>query len=331
MQWNPAVSHFRMNPMPAFMPPMTLQHHVQNQNTLSGKGKSCLNFQGTLHVTNTSSDISWDKEFSAHELQVASQSTSVQEIVHEQRAETAGDSDELARTAGRLLDNLKHEQNPKFQQSQFMGLMRKLRDGEMIVDGNKMVESDTLAPKVDKGKAKAEDPPSYYKFLKDAKFKQLTDDLQQSLQDAQSLPTGESFAPFLKNADMGTYFEEMRAAKAVFQEKLEDINQESDIDKYLREDNLDYTKYWNELDTIRGAVEKTQNAEAMSWDKLQEDWDRFEATESGIKAITHYQFQENNPYVLGDSSRTRNHLLHSQGLTSILEVSLNCFVCKRGF
>ena len=48
-------------------------------------------------------------------------------------------ADELARTAGQLLDSLKAERSDKFQQSSFMELMRQLRDKEVHVDGDKMV------------------------------------------------------------------------------------------------------------------------------------------------------------------------------------------------
>lgn len=50
------------------------------------------------------------------------------------------DPDELAKTAGQLLDSLKHEQSQKFQQSSFLALMRQLRDKEVRVEGDKMVD-----------------------------------------------------------------------------------------------------------------------------------------------------------------------------------------------
>ena len=50
------------------------------------------------------------------------------------------DADELAKTAGQLLDSLKHEQSQKFQQSNFLALMRQLRDKEVRVEGDKMVD-----------------------------------------------------------------------------------------------------------------------------------------------------------------------------------------------
>lgn len=62
--------------------------------------------------------------------------------VEEQKAvEHEGENaDDLARTAGQLLDTLSHNQTEKFQQSNFLALMRKLRDHEVKVEGGKMVE-----------------------------------------------------------------------------------------------------------------------------------------------------------------------------------------------
>lgn len=54
------------------------------------------------------------------------------------------ESDELARTAGHLLDNLRDNQTSKFQQSSFLALMRRLRDREVVVDGNDIVEGHNL-------------------------------------------------------------------------------------------------------------------------------------------------------------------------------------------
>jgi hypothetical protein len=50
------------------------------------------------------------------------------------------DADELARTAGRLLDSVKDNQSQKFQESTFLSLMRRIRDREVTVEGDKMVE-----------------------------------------------------------------------------------------------------------------------------------------------------------------------------------------------
>jgi hypothetical protein len=49
------------------------------------------------------------------------------------------DPDALAMTAGRLLDRVGDNQSEKFQNSQFLKLMRQLRDREVVVEGDKIV------------------------------------------------------------------------------------------------------------------------------------------------------------------------------------------------
>jgi len=65
-------------------------------------------------------------------------------IVQEQRESnqsTREDDDALAATAQELLEKVEHNQTDKFRNSQFLGLMRKLRDREVKVEGDKMVET----------------------------------------------------------------------------------------------------------------------------------------------------------------------------------------------
>jgi len=195
----------------------------------------------------------------------------MEEIVHKESSQqSANDGDELARTAGRLLENVKHETNPKFQNSQFLGLMKQLRDGQVVVEGNQMVENDgRTSPKVDvKGKGRA------------------IDHVLRSPLDTQD----SGHAP---------------------QSSVLDAN-----DTYFQQENADFIRYWNDLQI----QPQNPTAESLSWDKLQADWDNFEATATGIKTITHYQFQENNPYLLGDSTATRQHLVHTSGRQSVFEV-----------
>ncbi|KAL0261063.1 hypothetical protein SLS55_004758 [Diplodia seriata] len=51
------------------------------------------------------------------------------------------DDEELARTAGQLVDSVSHDTSQKFVQSRFLALMRQLRDHEVRVDGDKIVET----------------------------------------------------------------------------------------------------------------------------------------------------------------------------------------------
>jgi len=48
--------------------------------------------------------------------------------------------DALSRTAGQLLDSVRHDQSDKFQNSQFLQLMRQFRDKEVVVEGDKLVD-----------------------------------------------------------------------------------------------------------------------------------------------------------------------------------------------
>ncbi|KAF8973114.1 hypothetical protein BDZ97DRAFT_1779464 [Flammula alnicola] len=270
MQYQPTLSNFRMNSMPTFMPQMPIQHTIQHQPAIHSKR------------------ISWDREFNAQELHLASQSSLVtQEVeqIQEIRQPPANEADELARTAGLLLENVKHEQNPKFQKSQFMGLMKQLRDGEVIVDGNTMVQSDgRTSAQVDvKGKGRA---------------------------NLDSAPRTGMFNGIRGPLNVMPLTQQ-EAVSQEAQKVEEDPN-----DAYFRQENNDYVRYWSDSQVNQGPM---NTAETLSWDKLQSDWDQFEATSSGIKAITHYQFQPNNPYLLGDSSRTNHHLTHSQGRQTALE------------
>lgn len=51
------------------------------------------------------------------------------------------EADDLARTAGQLLNSVQHDTSDKFQNSQFLSLMRKIRDGEVRVQGEEFRET----------------------------------------------------------------------------------------------------------------------------------------------------------------------------------------------
>ena len=57
-----------------------------------------------------------------------------------EEAHHPNDNDELAKVAGDLLDRVKDERSQKFGQSNFLALMRQLRDREKQVEGDKIVD-----------------------------------------------------------------------------------------------------------------------------------------------------------------------------------------------
>ncbi|KAG6920305.1 hypothetical protein DXG01_005074 [Tephrocybe rancida] len=276
----------------------SLSHGPMQWNPIANVGLSPLNFSpaplGNIHRPVEPSQISWDKEFSSQETAI-SQSATLQE--QPQSAEQIArqipqDGDDLARTAGQLLENVRNEQNPKFQNSQFMDLMRKLRDRDIIVEGNQMVENEGQQVVDVKGKGRAIDNKSWHT----------------SQMSTSAPPVGQiSGKPHVSFADAARHQLAQPESKAV-----EDLN-----DAYFRQENAEYQQYWNEARTGNTSQVPTVNADVASWERMQHDWDQFEATATGIKRVDNYQFQDHNPYLLGDSS-TRHHMMHS-GYQSLSE------------
>ncbi|KAK8216250.1 hypothetical protein IWZ01DRAFT_430709 [Phyllosticta capitalensis] len=73
----------------------------------------------------------------------ARRAEAIQPEAQEQQHVPNQEDEELARTAGQLLDSVAHDTSQKFQQSNFLALMRKLRDHEVRVEGDKVVEVST--------------------------------------------------------------------------------------------------------------------------------------------------------------------------------------------
>lgn len=76
----------------------------------------------------------------AAEQQAAQALAAAQEEQRQQQHQHPENGDELAHTAGQLLNSLADNTSKKFQESQFLALMRRLRDREVHVHGDKMVE-----------------------------------------------------------------------------------------------------------------------------------------------------------------------------------------------
>ncbi|KAF7782317.1 hypothetical protein Agabi119p4_1693 [Agaricus bisporus var. burnettii] len=263
--------------MQGYMPQTPMQPQQQQQDSSSRFGD----------------EISWDKEFTAQEMQFTNPTTyEVQETTHKPDF----NGDELARTAAMVIENLKHETNPKFQNSQFMGFMKQLRDGEVIVDGDKVVEND--------GRMRNS---SQIEVGTDVKGK------------------GKERLQFPLDPSLSSYYQQSYRQQQEQEQQPQTVetSRESELDAYLRQENADYTKYWEEFNKRMSPVSMSESVRAREWEILQEDWDRFEATTAGIKPLNNYQFQENNPYLLGNSSKTRHHAMHNEispGLESVLEL-----------
>lgn len=257
--------------------------------------RACLQYtrirsEAKLHAN--AKELSWDREFQTRETMLNAYVVPVAEPAV-QSASKPAPKGQMAELAARVIDAVKDEQNPKFQQSQFMSLMRQFRDGEVVVDDNKIVPSESSTIRVDvKGKGRAVDIP-----------------VREVHQPATVHPVPASSA----QAYQGSI--ELNEAYR---------HQHKDTDEaYFQRENEEFSEYWDAHYT--GPVPNTVPAGVRgSWHELQEAWDALEATSTGIKPLVNYQFQANNPYLLGDSSRT--HQLHMSQAQRLYDVS-----CKMAF
>ena len=87
-----------------------------------------------------------EREFVAEEkelLRAEEQPVMVDKGKEKEKEQLQREGDDLARTAGQLLDSVQENTSAKFQNSNFLALMRKLRDHQVVVEGNDMVEAKT--------------------------------------------------------------------------------------------------------------------------------------------------------------------------------------------
>lgn len=248
----------------------------------------------------------WDKEFQSQEhlfhTSALSPVTSVkEENGHELQRPSASQTDEMARLAAQVIEAVEHEQNPKFKESAFMGLMLQLRDGDVVLDQNGFVASDStsttvrinhlpLSTSLDvKGKGKARDI-----------------DLSGTTLTAGGITTPSSST----------------------QEREQDVNE-----AYFRQENDDYKAWWEAHhagpSTTAGLSNTTAGPSAMSpmlreigqWYEMQNAWDEFEATTTGVRPVVEYEYQKENPYLKEEAGMggTRNHTMHTGAVDRIYE------------
>ncbi|EWC44009.1 hypothetical protein DRE_01361 [Drechslerella stenobrocha 248] len=149
----------QMNAAPAHAAPIQQQQQQQQQNIqLAGNSYMGMN-AGPLCYTDAEFDVLFEEAAAVHAFEhsdlmdfpqreapqplpdtplVAEAEEPLQETQDNNDADR--DADELARTAGQLVDTLSQDTSRKFQESQFIALMKKLRDKTVKVEDGKMVE-----------------------------------------------------------------------------------------------------------------------------------------------------------------------------------------------
>ncbi|KAJ3106414.1 Peroxisomal membrane signal receptor PTS1 [Phlyctochytrium planicorne] len=118
---------------------------------VTGKGKMAEvhheEFEKAFHQA---SEAQWAQEFDkqengwAHEFNEQNNNSSWAEEFEASQKEidiTGSSNEALSKTAGLLLDIVENSTNPKFKNSKFLGFMKQIRDQELSIEGNKVVET----------------------------------------------------------------------------------------------------------------------------------------------------------------------------------------------
>ena len=210
------------------------------------------------------------------------------------------DQDALARTAGKLVEVLREEHNPKFKNSQFMGLMRSLADRTSVVEGNDIVPAssvpaDTASTSADakgKGKERAGTISTF----------------------GQTIQINPSFTNIGVTSDRQLSALSHTQGQASDDRITSDVTQDSydEVYEYFKQENEDYIAYQRDASKVAANNNRgiwDANSQKYEWDKLQGEWDAWEANAVGVRKMSNYQFASENPYLLGSS--TRAHEMHS--------------------
>lgn len=91
--------------------------------------------------------------------------------------------------------------------------------------------------------------------------------------------------------------------------------EEDPNEAYFRQENEEYTNYWNNQAHMPAEYDTGVSAQQAEWGALQDSWDSFEASAWGVKPVAHYEFQPHNPYLRSEGTYvSRNHMMHSEGM-----------------
>lgn len=232
--------------------------------------------------------------------QVQPASSQIFEEQQQNRVVDAAEQDALARTAGKLVEALREEQNPKFKNSQFMGLMRSLADRTSVVEGNDIVlatsvpdsAASTSASVKGKGKERAD----------------VNSAFDQTSQ-VHPLSTQIGVIPG-QQPPLSSYVQGQTSNTTITSGVTRDSYDE--VYEYFKQENEEYIAYQQAASMVTANDTREdwyESSELLEWSKLQDEWEAWEANAVGVRKMSNYQFASENPYLLGSS--TRAHDMHS--------------------
>jgi peroxin-5 len=241
-----------------------------------------------IHELGEKEDIKdWDTAFTAYDRPISPEQVRIlpQEIQAQARPETTSrDADELARTAGKLVSTVEHETNAKFKQSNFLNLMRKIRDKQAGIEGTdiveKPIEQESASPSItiDKGKGR-EDGNAWNEEFRQSMGRAPTSQqeaVEWGRQHGSSIPQRlapgpDSLASELEGREMlnDMWEHEDARSEAIERQAMQRafIGDGGDVDQRRREDAAEFAKYQNIMGREQGSA-----ADARSMSSLEEDF-----------------------------------------------------------
>ena len=333
-QLNPA--HNAYMPQMGFAQPMPMQYYqppIQHQPSFQEAGPKIQELDASNQTVNWESAFMQHVETApAHAKQAApSNQEAASHIVHTARPvspsqiQNRNDGDLLSRTAGELLQNVSRDlqSNDKMRNSSFMRLMQKLRDKEVTVEGDKMVDNAMASESVDqysnlhRGDIDGPSIRHAAQFSADTRLSgaspvcvlPLANSLESSSDGlSRQAPQGTQTAQDLSSAydemnaalDSDSQAREARARRA-FQgdggSQVPDVDDEQMLqNRYADTAVPGATQAWEEdfdfdNDLLRsGPAPPTMqqmlhdNAQQREWGVMQDQWEALEATATGLQA-----------------------------------------------
>jgi len=236
--------------------------------------------------------------------QVQPAPTQISDDQQQHRPVDSADQDALARTAGKLVEALREENNPKFKNSQFMGLMRSLADRTSVVEGNDIVLASSVSANISANTTSTNVDAK-------GKGKERADTIVTFGQKIQVNPSFTSLGVTSDSQLLALSHTQGHASNATI---TSDVTQDSydEVYEYFKQENEDYIAYQRAanrtpVNNNRGLWD--DSSQKYEWDMLQGEWDAWEANAVGVRKMSNYQFALENPYLLGSS--TRVHEMHS--------------------
>jgi peroxin-5 len=213
-------------------------------------------------------------------------------------------NDLIAKAAGKIIDILKDEENPKFKNSAFMGMMKSLRDKELIVEGNKVVQP------ISQNDKKSELPksehylapaiPSAFEMAQEFAGQKLNWERDNSLQSPPRIWSGQipTSADVSHDIDMSDNSRSIRKVENLPEEKwMNDHNIDFDSIQEARAYKQETANSSVPVDMdLQGLMEQKIELE-NDWMNLSKDWRDHSYDDSQLdSSYFEYRFTDRNPY-----------------------------------